>query len=186
MVRGLADFHNHMFADQGFAGRLFTHNTDPTTGCKPPMSADPGSFQLAELVRDGLVHDALEQAKSGQCYPTSGNLAGQQVDVDSLKRAVDYGLRLVVVDAVDGEFLCDAVKGGNCPDLAAIDAQLNAAHALEAKLDTAAGGPGQGWFRIVDDADAGSGGDRGREACGGPRGRGEQRLRRVRHRHRRG
>jgi microsomal dipeptidase-like Zn-dependent dipeptidase len=150
-VRGLADFHSHQFAEFGFRRALLTHSTDPGAGCGPVLSANPGSFQLAELIKDGLVSEAAEQMKRNQCYPTPTNRAGQQMDTDSLKRAWQYGLRLLVVHAVNSEFLCEAagLLTGDCYDRTAIEAQLIAAQALETSIDAQSGGPGTGWYRIV-------------------------------------
>lgn len=150
-VRGLADFHSHQFGDLGFRGSLINHSTDPAQGCRGLLTANAPSFQLAELVKDGLVHEASEQAKTGMCFPTATNRAGQQMDTDSLKRAWQYGLRLLVVHAVNSEFLCRAMGllTGNCYDQPTIEAQLQAAKALEAAIDSESGGTGTGWYHIV-------------------------------------
>lgn len=150
IVVGLADFHSHQFADRGFNGVLFTHGTDPASACRAPIGFDGGSFRIVDIVRRGLVEEATKQA-SGTCYPTATNLAGQQMDTDSLKRAWQYGLRLLVVHAVNSEFLCDIanLSSVTCSDRDAIEAQLAAAHELQDKIDSEEGGPGRGWYRIV-------------------------------------
>src|SRR6266545_2273015 len=149
-VRGLADFHSHQFAHLGFGRTLHSHDTDPSSPCRQVLPFDDTSFRVRDLVRAGLYDQAAEQQKKGQCYPTAHNLAGQQMDTDSLRRAWQYGLRLLVVLAVNSEFLCKVAElEQNCYDRAAIEAQLQAAHDLEAKIDLEAGGPGQGWYRIV-------------------------------------
>lgn len=148
-VVGLADIHDHMFADLAFNGSLITHDTDPSTPCKTVPTYDVASMRLSALVRQGLFGESSAQAAHGQCAPTSTSLSGQQVDVTSLKRAVDGGLRLLVIDAVNSEFLCAEAGFGPCPDRPSIDAQLQAAHATQDRLDAEAGGPGRGFFRIV-------------------------------------
>ena len=157
-VTGLADFHSHQFAHLGFGGKLHTHSVMPSDGCRQIPSFSK-SFQVRDLVLDGLLSQSVEQAKKGQCYPTWSNLSGQQMDVDSLKRAWQYGLRLQVVLAVSSEFLCAVAQLGptsrtgprtsTCLDPPAIDAQLQAAHDLENQIDAESGGPGKGWYRIV-------------------------------------
>src|SRR5213593_2714395 len=82
-VRGLADFHSHQFAHLGFGGSLHSHDVDPTSGCRVPPAYNGDSFVVEDMVRDGLLHEATEQAKTGRCYPTASNLAGQQMDTDS-------------------------------------------------------------------------------------------------------
>ncbi|WP_167306025.1 membrane dipeptidase [Cellulomonas shaoxiangyii] len=149
-MRGLADFHSHMFADLGFDGSLLTHSTDPAAPCRAPLTSDASTFRLADVVRAGLVDEAATQAASGRCFPTPTSRAGQQVDVDSLERAWRYGLRLVVIHAVNSEFLCLAAKiTSSCPDIPSIEAQLAAARTLQNTIDATSGGPGTGWFRIV-------------------------------------
>ena len=158
-VVGLADFHSHQFAHLGFGGTLHTHGVNASEGCRQLQSFDKTTFRLRDLVLDGLLAPSVEQAKSGHCFPTWSNLAGQQMDRDSLKRAWQYGLRLQVVLAVNSEFLCRVAQLGStnrngprtstCLDPPAIDAQLQAAHDLEQQIDTESGGPGQGWYRIV-------------------------------------
>jgi microsomal dipeptidase-like Zn-dependent dipeptidase len=109
-----------------------------------------------------LIEEAAAQSSSGKCYPTTTNMVGQQMDSDSLERAYRYGLRLLVVLAVNSEFMCLAgrfptpvLQFGNsqvpqgCFDREYIDAQLLAAKAFEARIDEEAGGPGLGWYRIV-------------------------------------
>ncbi len=165
---GLADFHSHQFAHLGFGGKLHTHSTDPADACRRVPPFDASTFHVRDLVLDGLFRQSAEQSKSSQCFPTWSNLAGQQMDEQSLERAWKYGLRLLVVLAVNSEFLCEQTGFGaiaigghpqanppphartsTCLDPPAVDAQLRAAHDMEANLDSQAGGPGRGWYRIV-------------------------------------
>jgi hypothetical protein len=158
-VVGLADFHSHQFADLGFGGVLHSHDTSPDTACRKPLTYNKSTFRVRDLTLDGVLAQTTAQAKDGQCYPTWNNLSGQQMDENMLRRAYLYGLRLQVVLAVNSEFLCAAAQLGSlsltgprtstCLDPPAIDAQLQAAHDLESKIDAQAGGPGKGWYRIV-------------------------------------
>lgn len=154
-VRGLADFHSHQFAHLGFGGSLHSHDVDPTSGCRLPPAYNANSFHVENMVRDGLLHTATQQSKTARCYPTASNLAGQQMDTDSLKRAWEYGLRLLVVFAVNSEFLCHTAHfppsfaAGGCYDFESIEAQLKAAYDLQTTIDDEAGGPGKGWYQIV-------------------------------------
>jgi microsomal dipeptidase-like Zn-dependent dipeptidase len=154
VVPGLADFHSHQFAHLGFARALHSHTTDPADGCRAPLEFDTSTFRVQDLVREGLFKVAKAEAEEGRCYPSASDLAGQQMDDDSLKRAWEYGLRLLVVHAVNSEVLCELANlmqgaGGQCDDRRAINAQLQAAHDMEARLDKEAGGPGQGWYQVV-------------------------------------
>lgn len=90
-------------------------------------------------------------------WPTWNTTTHQQAYHAWLERAWRGGLRLTVMLAVTNEALCKTnkrLRGTVCEDgMAAIDAQLAEARRLEAFIDDAAGGPGQGWFRIVTSPD---------------------------------
>ncbi len=150
-VVGLADFHNHQFAYLGFGGMAINHSVNPEDVCLPPLPFDKNSFLVRDVIRQAIYEPASISFANGNCAPALGNMASQRVDVDNLKRAWEYGLRLVVMMAVHSEFMCMVAQlATSCPsDLVAIEQQLLAARALEAKIDTAAGGPGRGWYRIV-------------------------------------
>ncbi len=73
-----------------------------------------------------------------------------------LQRAWLAGLRLVVQHATSNAVNCHIAVGEgwararyDCEDMTAVDRQLDAAYEMERYLDAQAGGPGQGWFRIV-------------------------------------
>src|SRR5450631_194222 len=151
IVEGFADFHNHEFAYLGFGGTGISHTVDPTTPCVPLLTYHNSSFHVVDLVRRGLFGQASSEWSSGLCFPAIGNAASQRVDTDNLKRAWQAGLRLIVVFAVSSEFLCETAQLAiPCPsDRSAVDAQIKAAHDLEAMIDAAAGGRGMGWYRIV-------------------------------------
>jgi microsomal dipeptidase-like Zn-dependent dipeptidase len=149
-VKGLADFHSHEFAHLAFNSVLHSHDVDPLSKCRAPLTFDTSTLRVADLVREGLYKIAVGQAEHGQCFPTFTNLAGQQMDTDSLKRAWEYGLRLLVVHAVNSEFLCSVANlRGRCNDFLSIEDQVQAAKNLEAEIDSEAGGTGLGWYRIV-------------------------------------
>lgn len=85
-------------------------------------------------------------------WPTFRDTDHNKVHVDWLKRAVDGGLRLMVLFAVDSPVLCKLVEtdGRFCNDeTSAINAQLDEARKIQDAVDRDAGGPGRGWFRIV-------------------------------------
>lgn len=73
-----------------------------------------------------------------------------------IERAYLSGLRLLVQDATTNQVLCQLVTGiganpkrYDCNDMVAVDRIIEATYALERYIDALAGGPGQGWFRIV-------------------------------------
>lgn len=145
---GFADFHNHEFAYLGFGGRMISHPVDPSAGCITVPTARQ-ELVVRQLITNGLFEEANKQP-SGQCFPTATNLASQRVDTANLKRAWQYGLRLIVMLALNSELLCKIVGLPTCDtDRQAVERQIQAAYDLQDKIDAEAGGPGQGWYRIV-------------------------------------
>ena len=81
-------------------------------------------------------------------WPVWNSVTHQQGYYQWLKRAHAGGLQLMVMQAVNSEYLCskvDTVPGFGCDDMAAADRQLDAAKKLEAYVDKYDGG----WYRIV-------------------------------------
>ena len=117
-----------------------------------------GSDSVGAATKDGGDRAALgAESNLGaplfNGWPTWNTTTHQQAYHVWLERAWRGGLRLTVMLAVTNEALCLTTKrlrGTVCDDgMAAIDAQLEEARRFEAFLDARAGGPGQGWFRIV-------------------------------------
>ncbi|MCA9298138.1 MAG: hypothetical protein KDA28_03675, partial [Phycisphaerales bacterium] len=72
-------------------------------------------------------------------------------------RAYLSGLRLLVQHATGNSVLCDLVTGINsqqalysCNDMVSVDRQIEETRNLERYIDAQSGGPGKGWFRVVD------------------------------------
>ncbi|MFK7888124.1 MAG: membrane dipeptidase [Gammaproteobacteria bacterium] len=87
-------------------------------------------------------------------WPDHSSTVHQQMYYKWIERAYRGGLRHMVLLAVHSEAFCEIsvqVAGTNCADsMGAIDLQIQAAYDFQIWLDTQSGGPGQGWFRIVD------------------------------------
>ena len=73
-----------------------------------------------------------------------------------IERAYLGGLRLLVQHATSNQVLCDLVVGSGiqdvrygCEDMVAVDRILEETYNLERYIDAQSGGPGQGFFRIV-------------------------------------
>jgi len=76
-----------------------------------------------------------------------------------VERAYLGGVRLLVQHATGNSVLCDFIKGMGwaetrygCNDMVSVDRSIEEVYALERYIDAQAGGPGQGWFRVVDSA----------------------------------
>ena len=74
-----------------------------------------------------------------------------------LERAYLSGLRLVIQHATSNEIICDFMVGQDyqpvrysCGDMVAVDRIIEETYAMERYIDAQAGGPGRGFFRIVD------------------------------------
>ncbi len=74
-----------------------------------------------------------------------------------LERAYLSGLRLVVQHATSNEVICDFMVGEgyqgvrySCSDMVAVDRILDETRNMERYIDAQAGGPGKGFFRIVE------------------------------------
>ena len=74
-----------------------------------------------------------------------------------LERAYRAGLRLVVELATGNSVLCDFMAGigaqtplYSCNDMVGVDRAIEAVREMERYIDALAGGPGLGWFRIVE------------------------------------
>lgn len=74
-----------------------------------------------------------------------------------LKRAYLAGLRLEILHATTNEIICDFMVGQNyqptrysCSDMVAVDRIIEESRAMERYIDAQEGGPGKGFFRIVE------------------------------------
>lgn len=73
-----------------------------------------------------------------------------------LQRAYLAGLRLVVQHATTNAIICDFMIGEGiqqsrygCDDMTAVDRIIDETYAMERYIDAQSGGPGLGWFRVV-------------------------------------
>ena len=85
-------------------------------------------------------------------WPRWNNLTHQSVYQDWLFRALQGGLKLLVVFAVNNELLAEHIErapGRTSDDMEAVDKQIDAAYEMQAFIDEQSGGDGQGWYRIV-------------------------------------
>jgi microsomal dipeptidase-like Zn-dependent dipeptidase len=149
---GLADIHSHMFASYGFDGSVISPGPNPGDAC---LTLPP---PLADDVAGVLVTDKMGAYDPGHCQPHADNLLAQQMTQDEVLRAHEAGLNLLVVDAVNNSLLCGLLHDADwrtdpssCDDMRNANSEISAAQAFQKRIDDAAGGPGQGWFRIVTD-----------------------------------
>ena len=107
-----------------------------------------------ELPEDDHVTDGYPEFTEWPAAPFSGT--HQMQYYTWIERAWLSGLRLMVQHATTGEVLCQIAVGigaqplrHDCNDMVAVDRIIEATYDLERYIDAQAGGPGEGWFRIV-------------------------------------
>jgi microsomal dipeptidase-like Zn-dependent dipeptidase len=158
---GFADIHNHQFANLGFGGKAFHGSAfgniaDALPWCTPDHGPDGTQDLIGDTMtkmygRKGPPHGhKVGGYPEFDGWPRWDSITHQAVYEDWLYRAVEGGLRLMVMLAVNNEYLCgkaNSVLG--CNDMEAVDRQLAAAKAMEAYIDNKCGGAGKGWYRIV-------------------------------------
>jgi microsomal dipeptidase-like Zn-dependent dipeptidase len=89
-------------------------------------------------------------------WPAFDVLTAQQAYWEWLKRAHEHGLKMIVMLAVNNSVLCQLAlhrASYGCGDDGAVTRQIKGAKDLEEYIDARAGGPGQGFYRIVYDSE---------------------------------
>jgi microsomal dipeptidase-like Zn-dependent dipeptidase len=173
MAPGFADLHNHQFSYLGFGGRVVHGRafgdldralphcdfvTSPS-GARSMVHGPRGLLDLAGNVYQGVYHRSILGHKVGgypefDGWPRWDSFTHQSVHEEWLHRAVQGGLRLMVMLAVNNEFVCRYSRPMfSCDDMRAVDLQLAAARELEASIDGRYEGSKQGWYRIVSTPD---------------------------------
>lgn len=86
-------------------------------------------------------------------WPKPSVLTAEGTYWTSIERSWKAGLRVLTVDLVDNESLCAMMsdRRNPCNDMTSVRTQAADLRALQDYIDAQAGGPGQGFFRIVTD-----------------------------------
>ena len=122
-----------------------------------------GEADLTGLLPDLLAGELSEDNHATDGYPTfSGwpnapsSSTHQTQYYKWLERAHLSGLRLVVQHATTNSVICHFMVGEgleparyNCDDMVAVDRIIDETYAMERYIDAQAGGPGEGFFRVV-------------------------------------
>jgi len=158
-VRGFLEAHLHMMAFEFIGGRV---------RCGRPWHR----FGVAHALVDCPDHEGngfgavLEQVLSGQPgphntdgwptfegWPRPESLTHEQVYYKWLERAWRGGLRLFVNLLVDNNQLCKVYpyKRNSCNEMDGVRLQAQRIRELQDYIDAQSGGPGEGWFRVVED-----------------------------------
>ena len=167
-MKGFADIHNHQFSYLGFGGMAFhgrawgpldealpwcdfdrrVHPPLPIHG--PGGAGDIVGNIMKSMYGGGLIGHRVGGYPEFDGWPRWDSVTHQSMHEEWLYRALQGGLRLIVVLAVNNEFLCGLVNRRlSCNDMEAVDRQLAEASVMQDHIDEKAGGPGKGWYRIV-------------------------------------
>jgi microsomal dipeptidase-like Zn-dependent dipeptidase len=86
-------------------------------------------------------------------WPHPESLTHEQSYYKWIERAWRGGLRLYVNLMVENRVLCELypIKHNSCDEMTSVDKQIDDIYAMQDYIDAQNGGPGKGWFRIVDD-----------------------------------
>lgn len=169
-IRGFADLHTHQFANLAFGGKAFVGAAfGPIERALPHCDYVDGGFPgnpFDWVHGPGGIRDLLGQAVKMTIlpghhvggfpefdgWPRWDSYTHQAMYEDWLYRALQGGLKLMVMLAVNNEFACGLIEkapGRSCDDMEAVDLQIQAAKTMEQYIDAKSGGPGLGWYRIV-------------------------------------
>ena len=109
---------------------------------------------MGELSEDNHVTDGYPTFTEWPSAPTRSTHQTQYYKW--LERAWMGGLRLVVQHATTNSIICHLTIGQgaqesryDCEDMTAVDRIIDETYEMERYIDAQAGGPGEGWFRIV-------------------------------------
>ncbi len=121
---------------------------------------DLNETDLINLLTEGLLPEPAHDTEGWPNYPgwpTYHSQTHQTQYYRWLERAWMGGLRLMVQHAVSNEVFCQLMANPGyqpvrweCGDMFNIDKQLIRIREMESYIDAQHGGPGKGWFRIVE------------------------------------
>ncbi|WP_333772773.1 discoidin domain-containing protein [Streptomyces sp. IBSBF 3136] len=159
-VRGFVDAHDHMFANEGFGGRLICGKPFSRAGVADALKDCPehypdGSLAVFDFITKGGDgrHDPVGWP-TFKDWPAHDSLTHQQNYYAWVERAWRGGQRVLVNDLVTNGVICSVYffKDRGCDEMTSIRLQAKLTYDLQDFVDDMYGGPGKGWFRIVTDS----------------------------------
>ena len=157
-VRGTVDAHTHTTAFEFLGGDWH---------CGRPWHPYGVAYALPDCAKyekgtNGVAESFIDYGSPVHPHDTKGwptfkdwpaphALAEEGEYWTGIERAWLAGLRVMVVHLVDNEALCTLMttRHNPCNDMKSVLIQAQDLHALQDYIDAQAGGPGQGFFRIV-------------------------------------
>jgi microsomal dipeptidase-like Zn-dependent dipeptidase len=159
-VRGFADMHVHLTANQRAGGAVLSGEPYDPYGISEALGhdadvhgADGSQDVTGNLLRTGLpfgTHDT-HGWPSFAGWPVFDTNTHQQTYYVWLKRAWMSGERLIVAQTVEDQSICEIQprRVHSCDETEAVRQQIQVLRGLQGYVDAQAGGKGKGWFRLV-------------------------------------
>ena len=160
-VRGWLDAHLHAMAFEFIGGRSRCgrpwHRFGVTYALVDCPDHEPGGhgavLEAALSGGDPVTGHNTDGWPTFEGWPKPGSLTHEQVYYKWLERSWRGGLRIFVDLLVDNGQLCEIYpyRRNSCDEMESVALQARRTRELERYIDAQSGGPGEGWFRIVDD-----------------------------------
>jgi microsomal dipeptidase-like Zn-dependent dipeptidase len=159
-VRGFADMHVHLTANQRAGGAVLSGEPYDPYGISQALGhdadvhgADGKEDVTGNLLRTGLpsgTHDTHGWPTFAG-WPVFDTNTHQQTYYVWLKRAWMAGERLIVAQTVEDQSICEIQprRVHSCDETEAVRQQIQVLRGLQGYVDAQAGGKGKGWFRLV-------------------------------------
>ena len=158
-VFGYVDAHLHVVADLRAGGRVISGESFNRFGVTQALGRDAdvhgedGSLDITGgLLRGGAPNHDTEGWPNFTGWPVYDTYTHQQTYYRWLQRAYMAGLRVVVLQLVEDQPLCELAQprtSHSCDETETIELEAQRAHELQDYVDAQSGGPGKGWFRLV-------------------------------------
>lgn len=160
-VRGFMDLHLHMMAFEFLGGRARCgrpwHRFGVAHALVDCPDHEPGGHgALLEAFLSGgdpVTGHNTDGWPTFVGWPKANSLTHEQIYYKWLERAWRGGFRLFTNLLVDNNQLCKIYpyKRNSCNEMDGVRLQHRRIHELQDYIDAQSGGPGEGWFRIVED-----------------------------------
>jgi microsomal dipeptidase-like Zn-dependent dipeptidase len=159
-VEGTVDGHNHVTAYEFLGGDAHCGEPWNPNGPAAALVDCPDHYPngAAAVLENALygnplrTHDPIGWP-TFKDWPAPKSMTHEQTYYRWIERAYLGGVRIMVNDLVENVALCEIypIKHNSCDDMTSVRLQYRRIHELQDFIDAKAGGPGQGWFRIVRD-----------------------------------
>jgi microsomal dipeptidase-like Zn-dependent dipeptidase len=166
-VTGLVEGHLHHMAFEFLGGGAHCGRPWHRFGAPSALqdcvdhAAGGGCTAILETALSGSTCHAADGWPTFNGWPRQEQLTHEQTYYKWVERAYRGGLRIFVNLLVENRVLCElyplgpgglpAVTKNDCDEMESVRLQVQRAHQLEDYIDAQNGGPGRGWYRIVDD-----------------------------------